>query len=197
MIQYILLMLWLNKNFDFYFAILYNLIMNSQAETQTEDYYFDQNIRKICYEYLNKQRNDIISNLRTFARHDSEVQYFLNKIVDQLRDKFHQERDEMIEEVKSLYTNYHASYYQKLNSGIYEIDKHLDERVKQIHKQAPYDEISIRFLDSLRDQWHKEYMKKHGNQMEKIKNDQDSIHFLLALLFIITCAAGFFYWMSK
>ena len=103
-------MLWLNKNFDFYFAILYNLIMNSQAETQTEDYYFDQNIRKICYEYLNKQRNDIISNLRTFARHDSEVQYFLNKIVDQLRDKFHQERDEMIEEVKSLYANYHASY---------------------------------------------------------------------------------------
>ena len=171
--------------------------MNSQAETQTEDYYFDQNIRKICYEYLNKQRNDIISNLRTFARHDSEVQYFLNKIVDQLRDKFHQERDEMIEEVKSLYANYHASYYQKLNSGIYEIDKHLDERVKQIHKQAPYDEISIRFLDSLRDQWHKEYMKKHGNQMEKIKNDQDSIHFFLALLFIITCAAGFFYWMSK
>ena len=28
--------------------------------------------------------------------------------------------------------------------------------------------------------------------MEKIKNDQDSIHFFLALLFIITCAAGFF-----
>ena len=39
----ILRMLWLNKNFDFYFAILYNLIMNPQTGTQTDNYYFDRN----------------------------------------------------------------------------------------------------------------------------------------------------------
>ena len=30
--------------------------MNPQTGTQTDNYYFDRNIRKICYEYLNKQR---------------------------------------------------------------------------------------------------------------------------------------------
>ena len=164
-------------------------------ENQTTPVLDEKQVHEICQEILLQQRTDIIGNLRTFARHDMEIQYFLNKIIDLLKDDLDEERKYVIKKTKEKLYEIENSSHNHINQGLSKIDNYVEKRIAKIVKSAPYDEISTSFLSSLRQQWHLEYCQKYENEITNIKGEMNGI---LAMMFLLGCIfLGVSMWFHK
>ena len=142
-------------------------------------------VDQICHTYLEQQRKDIFANLRTFARYDRDIQYFLEKIMDQLSIELEKYKKEMIEDIKGITQQYKSNYEEKTSQSIQQIDKHLERRISQIIAQSPYDVISQKFLD--------EQSKKLQYSIQKDFGDKiDNLQFLCWFLIVLVIAMGFY-----
>jgi DNA polymerase III gamma/tau subunit len=153
-------------------------------DNQTSPIIDEKQVHEICQQILSQQRTDIIGNLRTFARHDMEIQYFLNKIIDLLKDDLDEERKYIIKKTKEKLHEIESSSHNQICQGLSKIDAHVEKRIAKIVKSPPYDEISASFLASLRQQWQQEYARKYESEIANIKGE---INGILAMMFLLAC----------
>lgn len=172
--------------------------MDCHNSSQTENYPDDAKIKEICQNLLYQQRNDIISNLRTFARHDSEVQYFLNKIVDLLKERLENEQEKSLTFVKEKINGLKERSSSQINQALEKIDDHLNTRVAQIVKSPPYDEISTSFLNSLRTRWEQEYQTKYRREIAELNSNVNDIFALIfGMIAIFIAGGGYWYFLHQ
>ena len=103
-------------------------------DNQTSPIIDEKQVHEICQQILSQQRTDIIGNLRTFARHDMEIQYFLNKIIDLLKDDLDEERKYIIKKTKEKLHEIESSSHNQICQGLSKIDAHVEKRIAKIVK---------------------------------------------------------------
>jgi len=143
--------------------------MEVQKETPQQEHieYSVTDIHDICDKYVRRyfehQKTDILANLRIFARHDREINYFMDRIMDELKIHLNKYKKEAIQEIKEKINEHIEKYDSKKNDAIYTIEKHLNKRIEDIHRKEPYDIISKSFLTKMENNLKIEYHDKVEN----------------------------------
>ena len=135
-----------------------------EQQTHTVSNYSVTDIHDICDKYVRRyfehQKTDILANLRIFARHDREINYFMDRIMDELAKELKKYKKDALEEIKSKVNEQIEKYDKKKDNAIYLLEDHLNKRIAQITKKEPYDIISKKFLDNMETRLYRDYHQK-------------------------------------
>lgn len=143
-------------------------------------------VRETCNRYFNKQKEQILSNLRIYAKYDSEVNYFLDKILAELQEDFTIIKKRCINELNEEFNKFNNKIENNTNNSIKTIDEHLNTKVNQIIKREPYDIISRSFLADLKNKWEMRY-----------DNKLNDIYFYIFLLFALNNIFFYYFFIHK
>lgn len=140
---------------------------HQEQQSQQVSNYSVNDIHDICDKYVRRyfehQKTDILTNLRIFARHDREINYFMDRIMEELSKELKKYKKEAIEEIREKIDKHNEKYDNRRNNAIIQIDNHLNNRISQIIAKEPYDIISSKFLDKLEKKLYSEYHEKVAN----------------------------------
>ena len=150
--------------------------------TQTED--INYLIKQECQRYFYSQKENILSNIRIYARYDSEINFFLDKVLDELRKDFQEEKKLITSDMKDEYNNWKYLYQEELNKGIKKLHRSLDEKSKDIFKKEPYDLLTRNFMIKLKQEWRNEYDDKINN-----------LYFVI--IFLVFCQIAIYFYLKK
>jgi hypothetical protein len=150
--------------------------------TQTED--INYLIKQECQRYFYSQKENILSNIRIYARYDSEINFFLDKVLDELRKDFQEEKKLITSDLKDEYNNWKYLYQEELNKGIKKLQRSLDEKSKDIFKKEPYDLLTRNFMIKLKQEWRNEYEDKINN-------------LYLVIIFLVFCQIAIYFYLKK
>lgn len=139
-----------------------------------------KDIEKICKRYYEEQRGDILQNLRTFARYDKEINYFVDKIMDVFQEELKKNANENLENCKKRIKDYIDEYCQKQENGIVLLEEYLNNRVQKITKKEPYDIITSHYMKTLE----KDLKNQYYTEIEGIKAILIFFFFILSGLII-------------
>ena len=120
-------------------------------------------IERECRKYFFSQKENILSNLRTYARYDDEINFFLDKVLDELRNEFKKEKKFIKDDLNVEFTKWKVQYKETLHSGINKLEHSLDNKTKEIFKKEPYDMLTKRFMLNLKNECKNEYDDKINN----------------------------------
>ena len=143
-------------------------------------------VRETCQRYFNKQKEQILSNLRIYAKYDSEVNYFLDKILAELQEDFSIIKKRCINELNEEFNEFDNKIENKTASSVKTIDNHLNTKVNQIIKREPYDVISSSFLAGLKNKWEMRY-----------DNKLNDLYFYIFLLFVLNNIIFYYFFIYK
>jgi hypothetical protein len=125
-------------------------------------------IKKICEEcceqsvnkYFDKQKREIFENFRMFARYNREINFFMDKIMDELNKELNIYKTDLIEEFKIKINEHINNYNVQQKRSLRELDNYLNKKINDIQKKEPYDIISQKFLSNLEQSVEKKYYEK-------------------------------------
>ena len=140
-------------------------------------------IDKKCCDFLNSQRNDIIANIRAFSKYDGEIQYFLDRVTHQIKDRFEDEKDEVYDYIKTSKDDLRKYHERKLYESQTSMDRHLKSKIESITEKQPYDAISKEFLDGIQKDWIKYYQKNYGSSINDLRNELYTCFFFMVIMF--------------
>ena len=143
-------------------------------------------VKETCQRYFNKQKEQILSNLRIYAKYDNEVNYFLDKILDELQEDFIIIKKRCINELNEEFNEFDNKIENKTASSVKTIDYHLNTKINQIIKKEPYDIISSTFLTDLKNKWEMTYDSKLNN-----------LYFYMFLLFTLNNIIFYYFFINK
>lgn len=143
-------------------------------------------VRETCQRYFNKQKEQILSNLRIYAKYDSEINYFLDKILAELQEDFSVIKKRYINELNDEFNEFDNKIENKTASSVKTIDDHLNTKVNQIIKREPYDVISSTFLAGLKNKWEMRY-----------DNKLNDLYFYIFLLFVLNNIIFYYVFIYK
>lgn len=151
-------------------------------------YYRTTDIHEICEKYVRRyfenQKCEIFANLRLFARQDKEINYFMDKILDELEIELKKYKKECMEHIHKNVLQQIEKYDNKKDNAIILLEEHLQKRISQITEKEPYDIISKKFLDNMENRLYCDYH-------EKVENMQ-IFCFLMIFMNIIFIGAFYF-----
>ena len=124
-----------------------------------------KDVEKICRRYFEEQRADILQNLRTFARYDREINYFVDKIMDVFQEELEKNTNKNLENCKNRIRSYIDEYCKKQENGIVLLEEYLNNRVKQITNKEPYDIITSHYMKNLE----KDLKNQYSAEIDGIK----------------------------
>ena len=157
-----------------------NIIKKMNQSTQTED--INKLIENECKRYFYAQKENILSNIRIYARYDEEINFFLDKVLDELRKEFKEEKKIIRNDLKDEFNDWKNRYQEDLKLGISKLHKSLDDKTKEIFKKEPYDLLTQKFMEKLKRDWRMEYEEKINN-----------LYFFLYVIIIIFCISFWFF----
>ena len=128
---------------------------------QTED--FNKAIEAECKKYFYNQKENILSNIRTYAKYDNEINFFLDKVIAEVRKEFEEEKKIIRNDLKEEFKKWKVQYQEDLKSGIKKLHQELEEQSQKIVKREPYDILSKAFMNELRKEWRNEFDEKITN----------------------------------
>lgn len=146
-------------------------------------------IKKYCEEccdetvnkYFDKQKREIFENFRMFARYNKEINFFMDKIMDELSKELNIYKTDLIEEFKIKINEHIHNYNVQQKRTLRELDNYLNKKIDDIQKKEPYDIISQKFLSNLEKSVEKNYYEK----VEFLQN--------ICILFILVNISMFVY----
>jgi len=128
---------------------------------QTED--LNKAIEAECKKYFFHQKENILSNIRTYAKYDNEINFFLDKVIAEVRKEFEEEKKIIRNDLKEEFKKWKVQYQEDLKSGIKKLHQELEEQSQKIVKREPYDILSKAFMNELRKEWRNEFDEKITN----------------------------------
>jgi len=128
---------------------------------QTED--LNKAIEVECKKYFYHQKENILSNIRTYAKYDNEINFFLDKVIAEVRKEFEEEKKIIRNDLKEEFKKWKVQYQEDLKSGIKKLHQELEEQSQKIVKREPYDILSKAFMNELRKEWRNEFDEKITN----------------------------------
>jgi hypothetical protein len=149
----------------------------------------NKEIKKFCEEYceesvnkyFDKQKREIFENFRMFARYNKEINFFMDKIMDELSKELNIYKTDLIEEFKIKINEHIHNYNVQQKRTLRELDNYLNKKIDDIQKKEPYDIISQKFLSNLEKSVEKNYYEK----VEFLQN--------ICILFILVNISMFIY----
>jgi len=138
-----------------------------QENTEHQTDYTVSEIHDICEKYVRRyfehQKIEILANLRVFARHDREINYFMDRIMDELKIHLNKYKKEAVAEIKTVINEQIDKYDNQRQNAISKVEEHLNMRLKDIMKKEPYDLISKNFLEKMENRLRIDYHDKVEN----------------------------------
>lgn len=154
------------------------IILDKMSEVNAEiEKYCEETVNK----YFEKQKREIFENFRMFARYNREINFFMDKIMDELSNELNTYKNDIITNIKYKIDEHINNYNSQQKKSLRDLDNYLNKRIEQIQKKEPYDIISQIFLRNLEQSVEKKYYEK----VEFLQN--------ICILFILANISLFIY----
>lgn len=134
-------------------------------------------IKKEVCKYYELQSDDIMTQIKRFARCDPDINSYLDTIsknmVKFIDDTFHNGKIELDELKKNMII--------KANMVI---EQSIKLRVDSILQKEPFDTISVQFIDSLKKKWNETYQKEFNSKINCLNDTINTLIFFNILFFL-------------